>query len=129
MPARLSAPKAEMREHTCAMSSFVTGVSERYRKSAANRASGGRPRSSTTSMISSRFGSLTSDCRIGSGKISRSWESYQLGETDCALTANDDPLFQGSLREIFPYLVPGPAGCHKIGPSNFLVHPYIPRNC
>ena len=41
---------------TCAMSSAVTGVSLRNTKSSSKRASGGRPRSSTTSMTSSRFG-------------------------------------------------------------------------
>src|SRR5665213_1436035 len=44
-------------------------------------------------MIDSKLGSRTSACRIGRGKISRSWESSQLGEMDSALTANTDPLF------------------------------------
>ena len=59
-----------------------TGTSVRYMKSCSKRASGGRPRSSTTSMISSRLGRRTSACRIGSGKMSRSWESSQLGEME-----------------------------------------------
>src|SRR4029079_4001528 len=72
IPARLSSPKMPMCSTTWAMSTSGTSRSRSVTSLSGNRASGRRPRSRTTSITSSLFGSAWTAATISDGSAERS---------------------------------------------------------